>query len=164
MLKMSIKKLFFALVAFNLVLWALFTFASLSAFRGDHTVEGTLMLADGLLKNIKITTSVSDDEVYEVISVEGFYMEFYRKIYSRLWKDYRFYNISEGVDQIKDRLYGDDRLVFNYLYSVRKGTRLTVNNIVDADFGACFYINELKKVRCMNRQDDAHALHISQDR
>ena len=108
-------------------------------------------MANGLSKDIKISTSVNDEDVYEVINVEGFYMDFYRKIYSRLGKDYRFFNISDSTDQAKDHLYADDRLVFNYLYSVRKGSRLTVKNILDADFGTCFYIIELKKVRCISR-------------
>jgi hypothetical protein len=148
---MNVTRLFFALAVLNLGVWALFTYAPLSPFRGDYSSEGSLVLSNGLSKDIKITTSVNDDEVYEVINVEGFYMEFYRKIYTRQGKDYRFFNMSDGADLIKEHLYGDDRLVFNYLYSVRKGSHLTVKNILDDDFGACFYIIELKKVRCITR-------------
>lgn len=148
---MSVSKFFFALVVLNFGLWTLFTYATLSPFRGDYSSEGSLVLSSGQSKDVKITTSVNDDDVYEVINIEGFYIEFYRKIYTRQGKDYRFFNMSDGAGQIKEHLYGDDRLIFNYLYSVRKGSRLTVKNILNADFGACFYIIELKKVRCITR-------------
>lgn len=148
---MKITKFFFALVALNFGLWALFTFVPLSHFIGDYSSEGSLVLSDGVSKHIKITTFVNDDDVYEVINVEGFYIDFYRKIYARQGKDYRLYNMSDRSDQTKEHLYGDGRLVFNYLYNVRKGSRLTVKNILDEDFGACFYIIELNKVRCITR-------------
>lgn len=148
---MTVKKTMVAMAALNFLLWVLFTLNSLSPFRGYYNSEGTLILANGQEKNIKITTSVDDDESYEVLNIEGFYMEFYRQIYSRLWKDYRFYNMSEGLDQMKDHLEGDNRLIFNYLYTVRKGTRLTAKNVFDRDVGACFYIVELNKIRCLNR-------------
>lgn len=147
------RKIYFSLFFFlNVALWGGFTVINFAPFRGDYYSQGVLLLPDGNVKSMKVSTAVDNDEVYEVVNLEGHYLEFHRNIYSRFWKSYRVYNVSGGPDQSKTQLYGDDRLVFNYLYSSRKGTRLTVHNVTDSGAGSCFYIVELRKLRCMKHQ------------
>ena len=151
MLKMKTKELFFFIAALNLTLWGMYSFATISHFTGDYTSEGILVLANGASKNIKTTTTVNENDVFEIMNIDGLHMEFYRKIFARLFNNYRMLNSTEDTIKAEEDLYGDDRLVFNYLYSARRDSSITVKKIFTAEFGSCFYITELKKLRCISQ-------------